>query len=125
MPRTFSLFRLMLGITAFCLLCGLAANFPEASSVVGRVVAFFGPTIVIWLLIMRRSRQWFDATIVSVIGSVVGLVVSACVVLPILFHFQAWIGVTFEFLVFAALSVGSALGVLTLGRVGLADELRR
>ena len=57
MPRTFTLSRLMAGITAFCIVCGLAANFPEAATFVAAVLLVLAPTIVVFLISARFSRD--------------------------------------------------------------------
>jgi hypothetical protein len=57
MPRTFSLFRLMLGITALCLFRGLAVNYPMSAKSVATSLIQLSPTILAWVMIMRRSEQ--------------------------------------------------------------------
>jgi hypothetical protein len=73
MPRTFSLFRLMLGITAFCLLCGLAVNFPELALNCAALLVMCLPSGLIYLVMCIYSRDRLALLGASVVGAVVGL----------------------------------------------------
>src|SRR3954471_8716784 len=63
MPRTFSLARLMLGITALCLLCGFAVNFPLLSAMVI-------PTLVAFLALRPFSRSRVQLLIYIAVGAI-------------------------------------------------------
>jgi hypothetical protein len=70
MPRTYSLARLMLGITAFCVLCGLVVNYPYNvfSELVGAIL--FVPTILTWRVLTSLSRYRRCITLACLIGTI-------------------------------------------------------
>src|SRR5262245_37074449 len=77
MSRTFTLGRLMLGITAFCLVCGLAVNFPDF--VIGGVMflSLLAPPAVAWL-VLAGFAKWRGSLAWNVcLGAFVGFVVTA------------------------------------------------
>jgi hypothetical protein len=75
MPRTFSLYLLMLGITAFCIFCGLAVNFPHEMLL---FVAFSVPTAIVWLTIIVAFRD-------NVLATSAACFTAACSLLMIVF----------------------------------------
>ena len=113
MSRTFSLARLLLGITAFCLLCGLAVNFPEAARACAFIISLLAPTVVVALVLggFARSRGPFNGTVAF--GGMIGAFAMA------LFMGGPpgpwWL----DYLVFVAHSGG---GALILGIAALLDE---
>src|SRR5437762_3176804 len=68
MPRTFSLARLLLGITAFCLLCGLFANFPNEALIAVLPI----PTLIVYYALLRYSRRPLLMTIAALTGALLG-----------------------------------------------------
>src|SRR5690349_787251 len=68
MRRTFTLAGLMVGITVFCILCGLAVNYPMPALGCALVALVLIPSIIVWFLMMRRSRQPVALTVGSLIG---------------------------------------------------------
>jgi hypothetical protein len=136
MPRTFTLARLMLGITAFCILCGLAVNFPGEALECAAFGVFFGPTIVVWLVMLRRTRQPVTLSVIAMMGAWLGLLATVLLLLlVILIPLQFLISPRF-FLspplaasILAATSIagvmaGPAVGAYLLGRIVLRDEHR-
>jgi glucose uptake protein GlcU len=73
MPRTFSLARLLLVITAFSVLCALAVNFPKAALSASLMVALAFPTILVWSLLIRISRYRAGLAFACVVGATPGL----------------------------------------------------
>src|SRR4051812_28948747 len=66
MPRSFSLARLLLAITALCLLCGLAVNFPLLSAV-------FIPSLVAFLVLLPFSRRRVKLFLYITVGAIVAV----------------------------------------------------
>jgi len=71
MPRTFSLARLMLGITLFCILCGLAVNYSEMMFAYVLICASFLPTAIVCLTLVSFSRRRKTVLILSILGAFV------------------------------------------------------
>ena len=112
MSRTFSLGRLMVGVTVFCVLCGLAVNFPEMVIGWAFIDSIVGPPAVIWL-VLSRFAKWRGSLLWNVsIGAVLGLVVGALFVC----------GCETFWLAYAKIEIPSSLGAFVFGVVGLLDE---
>lgn len=128
MPRTFSLFRLMLGITAFCVICGLAVNvasFPEGPLVCVLVAGLCTPAIFIWLLMLGCSTRPVKLSIVSAIGCLVGLLIFSPILVSVFSPLDlADLSKNDETKVFDVASLGPALGVFLLGGALFLDEHR-
>ena len=77
MPRTFSLARLMLGITAFCLVCGLVVNYPELAialaSAIICIAAVLCPTMFITLALVNKANHRGTLIFVAFVGAVYGI----------------------------------------------------
>lgn len=115
MPRTFTLASLMLGITLFCILCGLAVAFPVASILCVLVAGVSAPpAAVVWLVLARFSKQrgslLWNVFVGAVVGSIVGLIAGGGG------PWGPW------WLDYARAIVFSSLGALVWGSVGLLDE---
>src|SRR3954465_11722042 len=82
MPRTFSLARPLLAITIFCLLCGLAVNFPLETGMSLPPLAAFGLPLGACLLMCRVSRYPIPLGMVCYAGVAIGLLL-----LPVAFDF--------------------------------------
>jgi hypothetical protein len=65
MPRTFSLARLMLGITLFCVVCGLAVNYPIAAVILA-------PTCLVWFGVTRIVTYRGGLTVTCLLGAGLG-----------------------------------------------------
>lgn len=72
MPRTFSLARLMIGVTLFCVACAVAVNFPKPVLVFFVAAFVFGPTVVIWFLLFRYWNRPILITVACFIGAAMG-----------------------------------------------------
>lgn len=70
MPSTFSLARLLVAITLFCLLCGLAANFPDVFFQSLFLFGFFVlPSLLAWLAMVPFSNQRVFLSLLSILGA--------------------------------------------------------
>jgi len=105
MPRTYTLGRLMSGITVFCILCGLAANFPDVAAFVGAVILVFAPTIVIFLILARFSRDRPSLGCLIFFAAVFGLLL----VPGVRVGGGGWTGAIFNYLFVAAFPAICAL----------------
>jgi hypothetical protein len=133
-PRTFSLARLLLAITLFCLLCGLAVAFPGE--------AFFAvivsPPVIAWLVMLPFSNRRVALSVWSFLGAFIALFLLG--LLPAIFDpiffaahesFPPWLGGGKSFLEgglivgIICLSLTSALGALLAGGAFLIVEHRR
>jgi hypothetical protein len=56
----------MIGVTLFCVLCGLAVNYPIAATALPL-------TCLVWLRLMRITPNWGALTFTYSIGAVLGL----------------------------------------------------
>jgi hypothetical protein len=74
-PRTFSLARLLLAITAFCILCGLAVNFPAETMMFIAVPSMFVLPPALCVLLGRLSRRPEATFVASMVGMFLGYVV--------------------------------------------------
>jgi len=71
MSRTFSLRRLMIGVTVLCLLCALVANFPEITYQAILGAGFFVPTVVACAVL-----PWFSSRpLLTLCGAIAGAIV--------------------------------------------------
>jgi FtsH-binding integral membrane protein len=125
MPRTFSLFSLMLVVTAFCLLCGLAVNFPFEVMLAWICFGLFGPTAIVWLILARRSKERSILTALTIVGGCIGLdicFVGLIVLSPVAVSRVPGIAAC---LVSPGLGLGAAFGGLLFGRAALTDEIRQ
>jgi hypothetical protein len=68
MPRTFSLARLLLAITALCLLCGLAVKSRE-------LALLFGPTVIVWIALFMVAPRPIGVTIACIVGALLASLV--------------------------------------------------
>jgi hypothetical protein len=69
MPRTFSLAALLVAITLFCILCGLAVNFPETAFL---VALLFSPAIAVMIALSRFSKHPVLLMFNAIVGGVFG-----------------------------------------------------
>jgi hypothetical protein len=67
MPRTFSLARLMIGITAFSIFCGVAVNYPFALFL---LVIFAIPLAILWIALVVLFLHRTAATIATVFAAI-------------------------------------------------------
>ena len=112
MSRTFSLGRLMIGVTVFCVLCGLAVNFPEVAigcAVIGSIVA---PPAVIWLVLSRFAKRRGSLLWNVIPGAVLGFVAGSLLVC----------GCETFWIAYSKFEIPSSLGAFAFGVVGLLDE---
>src|SRR5262245_52569370 len=70
MSRTFTLARLMAGITILCLVCGLIVNFPVSTIV---CCYFLIPPILVWWLVRRLTHYKLLAIIAALISGMAGV----------------------------------------------------
>jgi hypothetical protein len=75
MPRTFSLQRLMLAITLFCIACSIAAAYPEPSLACLILLSLFTPTLIVCqVLVSLSSRsQRMTTLLFALVGAAFGL----------------------------------------------------
>jgi len=116
MSRTFSLSRLMLGVTVFCVLCGLAVNFPLAVILCAFVAALsLPPAVVVWFALARYSKQrgslLWNVVIGAFAGCMGGVIASGGD-----FVGPSWLG-------FLSVMIYSSIGALVWGCLGLLDEV--
>lgn len=116
MPRAFTLQRLMLAITVFCIVCGLSAAFP-AIAVLAWIIA---PAAFVWIVLAAFSHRPWELLSTCAIGAFIGLFYL------LLFSTGPPAGVSewqehFYILIPPALS--SFLGALLLGGAALFDDI--
>lgn len=81
MPRTFSLQRLMIGITLFCVVCGLAWNFPQETLAYALLLALFIPTVIVCQVLVSFSRARMTTLVLSLVGAAIVVVFNQPVML--------------------------------------------
>jgi hypothetical protein len=69
---SFSLRRLMVGVTVLCVLCALIANFPEAAIALALTIPFLVPTVVVCAGLPLLSSRPFSVFVATMIGAFVG-----------------------------------------------------
>src|SRR5262245_24111974 len=89
MPRTFSLGRLLLVITLFCLICGALVNFPRHVFAAFVIAILFSPTIFIWLTLAFYSHHQLLTTLACLAGSVWGICLATRSYVAVIFAFYA------------------------------------
>jgi hypothetical protein len=57
MPRTYSLAHVMLGITLFCVLCGLFVNDSPIAMAISFLICLVAPTLLVWIVLRNISRN--------------------------------------------------------------------
>jgi len=130
MLRTFSLARLMVGVTSACVLCGTAVNYP----ILALAGAFFAPTIIVWLVMLRYTAQWrwLDVTLICVAGAILGWIILAPVAIYLLITMlvplvpESWFEreYSLEVLMVAAAAIGMSLGPLIFGGIAFYNARR-
>ena len=126
MPRTFTLQNLMIGITLFCILCGLAWNFPQESLAYALLLALFIPTVIVCQILVSFSRERMTTLIIALIGATIGLVFSP----PISVfgaHFTGSPRTVWQCIapMILPMAILPPFGALVLGGAVLMDELRK
>jgi hypothetical protein len=76
MSLTFSLRRLLVGVTVLCVLCALVANFPSVSLAVALAIPFMLPTIVVCAGLSWLSSRPLETCVFAVTGAFVGYVLT-------------------------------------------------
>jgi hypothetical protein len=115
MSRTFSLARLMLGITLLCVMCAVAVNFPIAAILVAYLVVQLLPVVFVWFVLTRYSPHRGGLAFTCLVGGLLGLIpVSPFAAGAVLDDLDLiddfWRGP----LAFAILAFGAAVGALLL-----------
>jgi hypothetical protein len=116
MPRTFTLAGLMLGITVFCVLCGLAVSKNEKAIAYTLTIASLTPAALVCLTLVSFSRRRKTVLICSIIGATIG----SSFGFPIFGgggSMTVWQAIG---PVFMPIAISSALGALLFGGVALA-----
>jgi hypothetical protein len=72
MSLTFSLRRLLVGVTVVCVICALVANFPKAAFAVVLAVPFFLPTVVVCATLPWFSLRPRGALATALAGAIIG-----------------------------------------------------
>jgi hypothetical protein len=62
----------MIAITLFCILCGLAWNFPEALFAYVLLLALFIPTVIVCQVLVSLARDRMAVLVASLIGASIG-----------------------------------------------------
>lgn len=83
MPRTFSLKRLLLGITFFGVLFGLIANLPESAFYVAWYLGFFLPAMILSVLLPIASARRRLTAVMGLIGGIVGSYAMPAVIMAV------------------------------------------
>jgi hypothetical protein len=73
---TFSLRRLLVGVTILCALLALVANFPEPAYAVALAIPFFVPTFVVCAGLTGLSSLPIEAFALTFLGATVGLLLT-------------------------------------------------
>jgi hypothetical protein len=118
MSRTFSLGRLMLVVTVFCVLCGLAVSFPLYAKLYLLIALLFVPTVIVWAVLLRLSSE--------------RVLLGCCVLIGALFGYMLfspmWMSVPWTSLGaidYLVCALPPAVGALVLGGAVVADEAGR
>ena len=95
MAWTFSLRRLLLGMTVLCVVTGLAVNFPQQALIVAAVAGLLAPTLIVLqvgLLLSRRrwstmfaGRRWS-----TIVWGLLGALAGICLTPTKLTNPQSW-----------------------------------
>lgn len=72
MSLTFSLRRLLVGVTVVCVLCALVANFPQAAHAVVLGIPFVAPTIVMCAVLPWCSSRPLLTLFAAIAGAWIG-----------------------------------------------------
>lgn len=76
MPPTFTLGRLMIGVTLVGAVCGLVVNYPDAAASALNVLIWacvFSPLIFIWLGVNAKHRRGMVLFLASFAGALIGM----------------------------------------------------
>ena len=117
MPRTFTLQRLMLAITLFCIACSIAAAYPKLAANCAILGALWAPTIVVWIMLVKLSRQPVTVWIASLFGAWAGLLLVPGVVWT---SRDGWYGFLWYFI---AVAIPPAIGALLIGGISLLGDI--
>ena len=117
MPRTFTLQRLMLVITLICILCGLASAYPQVAFDCAIFITLWAPTIVVWIVLIRLSRQPVAVWIASLFGAWTGLLLVPGVGWTAR---DGWHSFLWYFL---AVAIPPAVGALLIGGISLLGDV--
>jgi len=99
MPRTFTLARLMLGVSLFCILCGCAVNFPFALS--PEFAVLLAPAIGITLILSFFSKHRGVLILIAFVGALYGIAAYPAIG-PLLRWFESNSGLMVQYLALAA-----------------------
>jgi hypothetical protein len=118
-PRrlTFSLAHLLLAITGLCICWGLAVNFPGPMFACFSIAGFFGPTVIVWYFLVRRSDNPIELSIASLIGAI-----TFALMTPALVYMGPGLPWWQENLVTLSMAAFPALGTLVFGGFTLLAE---
>jgi hypothetical protein len=119
MPRTFSLARLLLAITAFCVLFGLTASQNQALAAYGLLLLLFAPTGAVCLTLVSFSRSRKTVLACSILGAFVGVLYATPVLSTGSPLRNAWEAITSEFL---GLGIVPPFGALLFGGAALLND---
>jgi hypothetical protein len=122
MPRTFSLQRLMLAITLFCILCGLAVIFPQVTFGSAMLTGPFIPAALVWLGLAAFSRRPWELLFICLSGALIGLILLSLTVTGPPTRGTMWECYCDQL---RSTALPSGLGALLLGGAALADDIRR
>jgi len=122
MPRTFSLARLLVAITLFCLFCGLAVNYPEASLPFLQLFSLFIPFAIVCLTLVSFARNRKTVLAISTVG---GLVLWLLVTPPVIHMGHPALQANWDFIVrdYLSVTIYAPLGALLFGGAALADDI--
>src|SRR5215475_5926540 len=71
MPRTFSLARLMLGVTLFCVMCAVVAYYGKDFDVFLVIALLFVPTAIVCLVVASFAKKRIIVLGFSILGAFV------------------------------------------------------
>jgi len=116
MPRTFTLARLMLGITAFCILCGLLASRSETVVAYALTVLSLTPAAIVCLTLVSFSRRRKTVMTITFIGALIGQLFAG---IDPPGPMTVWEAIE---PVFIPIAISSTFGALVVGGIALAIE---
>src|SRR4051812_21425761 len=125
----FSIASLMLCLTTFCILAGLAVNYPPQAIRCAMIALPFAPAAILWLVLVRASQRPGTMGIVSLVGGGASLMICRLIhfatAKPVVLRLSDDMLMQLDLVETALICIGSALGPILFGGALLLDELRQ
>ena len=121
MRRTYSLRRLFIGITLFCIFCAFAVRFPLIAHALLLLGIYVAPTYVVWKALILKSTRPVLLTLNVIVGAAIFLIYFTPTFLPFPFGHSGS-----DLVDFVNTAIPPALGALVFGGLDFwFDEVRQ